>query len=233
MSAHRNLNITGVGTLIAMILAAGRGERMRPLTDTIPKPLIEVAGKPLIIHQIESLGLAGIETIVINTGRMGDQIQYHLGTGESLGVSILYSEEGDDPLETAGGIVKALPLLGTEPFIVANADIYSDFDYQTLPENLDSDAHLVLVANPPHNPSGDFVLEKGQLQNEGSMKLTYSGIGLYSPQFFKDCSPGKLPLAPLLRQSAQRHRLSGQYFTGLWSDIGTPERLDEVNKIKG
>ncbi len=216
--------------MIAMILAAGRGERMRPLTDAVPKPLLEVAGKPLIVHQIEALGLAGIEAIVINTGRLGDQIQYHLGTGESFGVSILYSEEGDEPLETAGGIVKALPLLGTEPFIVTNADIYTDFDYLTLPEQLDSNAHLVLVDNPPHNPDGDFALENGQLQNEGPQKLTYSGIGLYSPQFFKDCALGKLPLAPLLRQSAQENRVSGQYFTGFWSDIGTPERLNEVNK---
>jgi N-acetyl-alpha-D-muramate 1-phosphate uridylyltransferase len=216
--------------MIAMILAAGRGERMRPLTDTVPKPLLEVAGKPLIVHQIEALSLAGIGTIVINTGRLGDQIQYRLGTGESYGVSILYSEEGDEPLETAGGIVKALPLLGTEPFIVTNADIYSDFDYQTLPEQLDSDAQLVLVDNPPHNPDGDFALENGQLQNEGPQRLTYSGIGLYSPRFFKDCAHGKLPLAPLLRQSAQENRLSGQYFKGFWSDIGTPERLAEVNK---
>ena len=216
--------------MIAMILAAGRGERMRPLTDAVPKPLLEVAGKPLIVHQIEALSLAGIETIVINTGRLGDQIQYHLGTGESFGVSILYSEEGNQPLETAGGIVKALPLLGSEPFIVTNADIYTDFDYLTLPKQLDSNAHLVLVDNPPHNSDGDFALADGQLQNEGLQKLTYSGIGLYTPQFFKDCALGKLPLAPLLRQSAQENRLSGQYFTGFWSDIGTPERLNEVNK---
>ncbi|MFT5395699.1 MAG: MurNAc alpha-1-phosphate uridylyltransferase [Gammaproteobacteria bacterium] len=218
--------------MIAMILAAGRGERMRPLTDTLPKPLLEVAGKPLIVHQIEALSLAGIGTIVINTGRLGDQIQYHLGTGESFGVSILYSAEGDEPLETAGGIVKALPLLGTKPFIVANADIYSDFDYQTLPEQLGSDAHLVLVDNPPHNLNGDFALENSQLQNEGLQRLTYSGIGLYSPRFFKDRAHGKLPLAPLLRQSAQENRLTGQYFKGFWSDIGTPERLEEVNKNK-
>ena len=215
--------------MIAMILAAGRGERMRPLTDTVPKPLLEVAGKPLIVHQIEALGLAGIERVVINTGRLGDQIQSHLGTGESLGVSILYSEEGDEPLETAGGIVKALPLLGNQPFIVTNADIYSDFDYQGLPEQLDSHAHLVLVDNPPHNPDGDFALMNGRLENEGSQRLTYSGIGVYSPHFFKDCAHGKLPLAPLLRQSAQENKLSGQYFTGYWSDIGTPERSIEVN----
>jgi len=216
--------------MIAMILAAGRGERMRPLTDTVPKPLLEVAGKPLIVHQIEALESAGIERIVINTARLGDQIQYHLGTGESFGVSILYSDEGDEPLETAGGIVKALPLLGNEPFIVTNADIYSDFDFQSLPEYPDSDAHLVLVDNPTHNPQGDFALEDGQLWNEGTQRLTYSGIGLYFPHFFNNCALGKSPLAPLLRESATAGRLSGQHFEGYWRDIGTPERLDEVNR---
>ncbi|GJM04325.1 MAG: mannose-1-phosphate guanylyltransferase [marine bacterium B5-7] len=217
--------------MIAMILAAGRGERMRPLTDTVPKPLLEVSGKPLIVHQIEALVLAGIKTIVINTGRLGEQIQYHLGTGTNFGVSILYSEEGDEPLETAGGIVKALPLLGNAPFIVTNADIYSNFDYQTLPKQLESDAHLVLVGNPSHNPEGDFAMEHHQLRNEGAHKLTYSGIGLYSPVFFNKCPYGKLALAPLLRQSAQENRLTGQHFTGLWNDIGTPERLAEINEI--
>ena len=215
--------------MIAMILAAGRGERMRPLTDTLPKPLLKVAGKSLIIHQIEALCLANIEMIVINTGHLGDQIQHQLGTGEKFGVVIRYSKEGDEPLETAGGIIKALPLLGSKPFIVANSDIYSDFDYQSLPKQLDSDAHLVLVDNPPHNLKGDFALENGQLQNEGAQKLTYSGIGLYSPDFFKGCAYGKFPLSPLLRQSAKNNRLSGQYFSGLWNDIGTPERLKSIN----
>ena len=215
--------------MIAMILAAGRGERMRPLTDTLPKSLLKGAGKSLIIHQIEALCLANIEMIVINTGHLGDQIQHQLGTGEKFGVVIRYSKEGDEPLETAGGILKALPLLGSEPFIVANSDIYSDFDYQSLPKQLDSDAHLVLVDNPPHNLEGDFTLENGQLQNEGAQKLTYSGIGLYSPKFFKGCAYGKFPLAPLLRQSAKNNRLSGQYFSGLWNDIGTPERLKSIN----
>jgi MurNAc alpha-1-phosphate uridylyltransferase len=218
--------------MIAMILAAGRGERMRPLSDTVPKPLLEVAGKPLIVHQIEALNLAGIERIIINTGRLGKQIQHYLGTGQSLGVSILYSEEGDEPLETAGGIIKALPLLGDEPFIVANADIYSDFDYQSLPKELNIDGHLVLVDNPPHNPEGDFALEGGLLRNDGTQRLTYSGIGIYSAAFFKDCACGKLPLAPLLRHSAQENRLSGQHFAGYWNDIGTPQRLDEVNKSR-
>lgn len=216
--------------MIAMILAAGRGERMRPLTDTVPKPLLEVAGKPLIVHQIEALESAGIERVVINTGRLGDQIQYHLGTGVSFGVSIVYSAEGEEPLETAGGIVQAMPLLGKEAFIVTNADIYSDFDYQSLPTQPESDAHLVLVDNPAHNPDGDFALENGQIHNDGLQRLTYSGIGLFYPHFFESCVPGRSPLAPLLRQAATENRLSGQHYQGYWRDIGTPERLDEVNK---
>jgi N-acetyl-alpha-D-muramate 1-phosphate uridylyltransferase len=217
--------------MIAMILAAGRGERMRPLTDTLPKPLLVVAGKPLIVHQIEALVSAGTEKIVINTGRLGSQIQDYLGTGESLGVALIYSDEGDEPLETAGGVVKALPLLGNAPFIVTNADIYTDFNYQSLPSELNSDAHLVLVDNPPHNLRGDFSLADSRLQNEGPHKLTYSGIGLYSPHFFKSCTPGRSSLAPLLRQSAAAKKLSGQHFKGVWHDIGTPERLKEANKI--
>ncbi len=213
----------------AMILAAGRGERMRPLTDKTPKPLLEIADKALIVYQIEALELAGIRDIVINTGRLGDQIQYHLGTGEAFGVQINYSDEGENILETAGGIIQALPLLGDDPFIVTNADIFTDFDYQTLPEQLDSDAHLVLVNNPQHNLQGDFALENGRIIDKGSAKLTYSGIGLYHPHFFKDCNPGRAPLAPLLHQSAQANDLTGQQYDGLWSDVGTPERLAEIN----
>lgn len=212
-----------------MILAAGRGERMRPLTDIVPKPLLEIAGKALIVYQIEALEAAGVRDIVINTGYLAEQIQYELGTGTSFGVDILYSHEGDNILETAGGIIQALPLLGEDPFIVTNADIFTDFDYRSLPEQLDSDAHLVLVDNPPHNPEGDFAFEKGRISGEGKEKLTYSGIGLFHPHFFKNCNPGRFPLAPLLHQSAQVERLSGQYFTGLWNDIGTPSRLKEIN----
>jgi N-acetyl-alpha-D-muramate 1-phosphate uridylyltransferase len=215
--------------MFAMILAAGRGERMRPLTDKVPKPLLEIAGKALIVYQIEALELAGVKNIVINTGHLGDQVQYHLGTGEAFGVKIAYSDEGKDILETAGGIIQALPLLGDDPFIVTNADIYTDFDYQLLPEQLDSDAHLVLVNNPPHNPQGDFVLKKGRILEEGIEKLTYSGIGLYHPKFFKKCNPGRSPLAPLLHQSAQANDLTGQHYKGMWSDVGTPSRLEEIN----
>lgn len=214
----------------AMILAAGRGERMRPLTDKVPKPLLEIAGKALIIYQIEALKSAGVENIVINTGHLGKQIQDLLGTGESFGVQIQYSDEADDILETAGGIINALPLLGDKPFIVTNADIFTDFDYSSLPEQLDLDAHLVLVNNPSHNLKGDFAFEKGRILDQASEKLTYSGIAIFHPRFFKNCSPGHSPLAPLLRQSAHANNLSGQHYKGLWSDVGTPECLEELNR---
>lgn len=216
--------------MLAMILAAGRGERMRPLTDKVPKPLLEIAGKALIIYQIEALASAGIEELVINTGHLGAQIRDRLGSGETFGVRIHYSDEGDEPLETAGGIIKVLALLGDAPFIVTNADIYTDFDYRSLPRQLDDDAHLVLVNNPPHNPEGDFALVEGRVLQQAEQKLTYSGIGLFQPRFFKNCKSGKVPLAPLLHQSAQANRLSGQHFMGCWNDIGTPERLLEINK---
>ena len=215
--------------MFAMILAAGRGERMRPLTDKVPKPLLEIAGKALIVYQIEALKSAGVENIVINTGHLGGQIRCQLGAGESFGVQIRYSDEADDILETAGGIVKALPLLGESPFIVANADIYTDFDYRTLPEQLHSDAHLVLVNNPPHHPQGDFAIEKGRVLQEGNEKLTYSGIGFFHPHFFKSCDPGRSALGPLLHKSAQANNLTAQHYKGLWSDVGTPDRLDEIN----
>jgi N-acetyl-alpha-D-muramate 1-phosphate uridylyltransferase len=214
----------------AMILAAGRGERMRPLTDTVPKPLLEVAGKALIVYQIEALESAGVKEIVINTGHLGEQIQYELGTGSAFGVDIFYSDEGENILETAGGIIQALPLLGDDPFIVTNADIYTDFDYGSLPSEPDYDAHLVLVDNPPHNLKGDFVLENGRIIDEGKQKLTYSGISIFYPYFFENCKTGRAPLAPLLHQAAKESRLGGQQFMGEWLDIGTPERLKEVSE---
>ena len=213
----------------AMILAAGRGERMRPLTDTVPKPLLEVNGKALIVYQIEALETANIKELIINTGHLGEQIQYELGTGNHLGVDIVYSDEGENILETAGGIIQALPLLGDDPFIVTNADIFTDFDYATLPEEPDYDAHLVLVDNPAHNLKGDFFLENGRVLQQGSLKLTYSGISIFHPHFFEDISPGRAPLAPLLLKAAQEKRLGGQHFTGEWLDIGTPARLKELN----
>lgn len=203
---------------------------MRPLTDTIPKPLLQVRGKPLIVHQIEALVRAEISNIVINTGRLGKQIEDYLGFGNDYGAVIQYSHEGDAPLETAGGIYKALPMLETETFVVTNADIFTDFEYQLLPIQIETDAHLVLVNNPEHNQTGDFVLDDGYIKNDGFQKHTYSGIGLYTHRFFKECVPGRAPLAPLLRQAASEGRLSGQHFKGAWCDIGTPERLAEINK---
>lgn len=216
----------------AMILAAGRGERMRPLTDTVPKPLLEVNGKTLIHYQIEALEEAGVKELVINTGHLGEQIQYELGTGSHLGVDIVYSDEAENILETAGGIIQALPLLGDDPFIVTNADIFTDFDYSSLPEEPDYDAHLVLVDNPAHNLKGDFFLENGRVLQQGTKKLTYSGISIFHPHFFEDCNPGRQPLAPLLHKAAEEKRLGGQHFTGEWSDIGTPARLKELNFSK-
>ena len=219
--------------MIAMILAAGRGERMGQLTRNTPKPLLKIKGKPLIVYQIESLVIAGVEKIIINTGRLGDQICETLGSGENYNVDIQYSDEGTSPLETAGGVVKALPMLGKKSFILTNADIFTNFDYCSLPKNLGSyDAHIVLVNNPKHNLDGDFVLKNGQVLDSGSNMLTYSGIGLFHPRFFKKYMPEKehFPLAPLLHKSIEDQTLSGQNFLGYWSDIGTPERLDEINE---
>ena len=217
----------------AMILAAGHGERMLNLTHNKPKSLLEISGKPLIVYQIEALVLAGVKKIVINTGKFGDQIHDNLGDGKNFHVKIIYSDEGDSPLETAGGVARALPLLGEQTFILTNADIFTNFDYRMLFPKFDNyDAHLVLVDNPEHNQQGDFVLDKGRILITGSHKLTYSGIGCYRPRFFRKYMPKQnhFPLAPLLKQSAKDNTLSGQYFNGYWSDVGTPERLQEVNK---
>ena len=219
--------------MIAMILAAGHGERMRNLTENQPKPMIEIDGKPLIAYQIDSLISAGVEKIVINIGRFGDQIRDYLGSGEDKNIAINYSNEGMNPLETAGGVVKALSLIGENEFILTNADIYTDFNYKLLPTQLDSDdAHIVLVSNPKHNLKGDFALEHGRILDSDTEKLTYSGIGYYHPRFFKKYMPKKnrYPLAPLLHQAVKENKLSGQHFDGYWNDIGTPERLNKIRK---
>ena len=216
----------------AMILAAGHGERMLNLTNDKPKSLLEISGKPLIIYQIEALVLAGVKKIVINTGKFGDQIHDNLGDGKNYHVKIIYSDEGDSPLETAGGVARALPLLGEQTFILTNADIFTNFDYRMLFSTYDNyDAYIVLVDNPEHNKQGDFVLDKGRILITGPHKLTYSGIGCYHPRFFRKYMPRKnhYPLAPLLKQSAKDNTLGGQYFDGYWKDIGTPERLQEIN----
>ncbi len=209
----------------AMILAAGRGERLRPLTDKTPKPLLEVQGKPLIVHHLERLRDAGITHIVINTSWLAEQIQSALGDGTAHGVSIQYSYEGPEPLETGGGIFKALPLLGREPFLVVNGDILTDFPFETLKHRLKADflAHLVMVPNPQHHPQGDFHLSPvGHLRLEGEPKLTYSGIGVYKAGFFKECRAGKFALLPLFQDAMRQEALSGERYPGAWSDVGRP-----------
>ncbi len=215
----------------AMILAAGRGVRMRPLTDTTPKSLLAAGGKPLIAWQLEKLARAGFAEVVINHAHLGHMIEAELGDGSRFGLSIGYSPEGE-ALETAGGIALALPLLGAQPFLVINADVYSDYDYSTL-TGLDLDdtlAHLVLVDNPAQHPRGDFALEAGRVRETGERLLTFSGMGVYAPRLFSGIPPkAKVPLAPLLRKAMRADRVSGEHFRGRWHDVGTAERLQALD----
>ncbi len=208
-----------------MILAAGRGERMRPLTDRIPKPLLPVAGRPLIEHLIEALVRAGIRELVINHAHLGTLIERTLGDGRRWGVHIAYSAEPEGALETGGGIYQALPLLGEEPFLVVNGDVWSDVDFARLGCPDDSLAHLVLVDNPPHHLRGDFVLWDSKVDTGPGERLTFSGIGVYRAALFAGYSPGRFPLTPLLRAAMAEGRVSGEHHTGRWMDVGTPERL--------
>lgn len=212
----------------AMILAAGRGERMRPLTETTPKPLLHVGGQCLIEYHLHALARAGVRDIVINHSWLGQHIVDYLGDGRRYEVSITYSAEGNTPLETAGGIIQALPLLADAPFILVNGDIWTDYDFTCLPQTLSGKAHLVLVDNPVHHREGDFALDEDTLRNTGT-KLTYSGIGVYSPALFYGLPTGERPLAPLLRTAIDRGEISGEWYHGQWWDIGTPERLRELD----
>lgn len=214
----------------ALILAAGRGERMRPLTDITPKPLLPVAGKPLIEYTIEALVNQGITDLVINLSHLGKQIQQAIGNGKRFNATINYSDEGDSALETAGGIIHALPLLGSDPFLVVNGDIASDYAFGQLTNKPIDLAHLVLIPNPLHHPEGDFGLENGMVKKQTSEYFTFSGIGLYHPNLFAQTPPGKSKLGPLLREAMQQNRISGELHTGFWMDIGTPERLIELEK---
>jgi MurNAc alpha-1-phosphate uridylyltransferase len=209
----------------AMLLAAGRGERMRPLTDQLPKPLLMVRGKPLIVHHLERLARCGVRDVVINVAWLGDRIRAALGDGAAFGVSIHYSEEGAQALETGGGIFKALPCLGSEPFLVVNGDVFTDFDFAALSIAPEAWAHLLLVPNPEQHPQGDFALEDGRVVETGSTRWTYSGIGLYRAQLFDGCQPGRFPLLPRLKRAMAAGRLSGEVYRGSWSDVGTLERL--------
>ena len=215
----------------AMILAAGRGERLRPLTDTTPKPLIPVRGKPLIQWHIESLATAGFTELVINHAWLGEQIESALGDGSRFGVHIRYSPEGERALETGGGIFRALPLLGEEPFLVLNGDIFTDFDFSSLPRQPTGSAHLVLVPNPAHHPQGDFVLTDGRVSAQGEPRLTFSGIGIYHPRLFAGCQEGAFPLAPLLRAAMARQEISGELYSGCWVDVGSVERLQQAEAL--
>ncbi|HLS06261.1 MAG TPA: nucleotidyltransferase family protein [Wenzhouxiangella sp.] len=208
----------------AMILAAGRGERLRPLTDTVPKALIEVAGKPLIVHHLERLSAYGIRQVVINLDWLGDQIMDALGDGSRWGLDIDYSREPEGALETAGGIIRALPLLGRQPFMAISADIYSDFSLSRLPAALPGKlAHLVLVDNPAHNRGGDFPFSDGLLGH--GKKLTFSGIAVLSPDLFSGLPPGRRALRPVLEGAVAAGRVGGQHHAGVWHDVGTADRL--------
>jgi MurNAc alpha-1-phosphate uridylyltransferase len=214
-----------------MLLAAGRGERMRPLTDSTPKALLAAGGKALVVRLVERLAAAGFRDLVLNHAHLGELIEAALGDGSRFGVSIRYSPEGE-ALETAGGIANALPLLGDAPFAAVNADLHADYPFARLRTALapGADAHLVLVDNPAHHPRGDFALDRGRIANTvagpGPAMLTFSGIGVYRPGLFAAIAPGeKARLAPLLRAAADRGRVSGEHFRGRWVDVGTPERL--------
>jgi MurNAc alpha-1-phosphate uridylyltransferase len=209
----------------AMLLAAGRGERMRPLTDQTPKPLLTVRGKPLIVYHLEQLARGGVRDVVINLAWLGRQIRAALGDGSSWGMSIRYSDEGARALETGGGIFKALPWLSGEPFLVVNADVYTDFDFATLQIAADAWAQLLLVPNPAHHPEGDFALEQGRIVAQGAPRYTYAGIGVFRPEVFRGCQPGRFALLPLLQRAIAARRLQGELYGGQWTDVGTAERL--------
>lgn len=223
----------------AMILAAGLGTRMRPLTDRLPKPLLEVGGKPLIVWHIENLVRAGFTDLVINHAWLGAKLEAAIGDGSAFGARILWSPEGE-PLETAGGIVQALPLLGRMPFLVVNGDIWLRYGFSHLRTgfaHMEKRAHLVLVNNPPHNPRGDFALDgrmfagvECTVLNEGDPRFTFAGVSVLHPQLFEGLPPGKHALAPLLREAIAQEQVTGEYFAGPWVDVGTPARLVELDQ---
>lgn len=214
-----------------MILAAGRGARLRPLTDVTPKPLLRVGGKALIEYLIESLASAGFRELVINHAHLGSQLETYLGDGRRYGVAITWSREPQGALETGGAIHQALPLLDSERFLVVNADIWTDYPFARLHRSFSGLAHLVLVGNPAQHPQGDFVLSGNKVSTEGGPRLTFSGIGVYHRDLFRDCAPGRFPLAPLLRTAMHAGHVYGEHYDGVWRDIGTAERLTELDRL--
>lgn len=213
----------------ALVLAAGRGERMRPLTDTVPKPLLPVAGRPLIAYHLEALARAGVRDVVVNLSWLGERLRTALGDGSRYGVRIRYSDEGTQALETGGGIFNALPHLGPGAFIVVNGDTWTDFDFRRLSLDADVDgdavARLVLVPNPAHHPQGDFALAGDVIVDSAADRLTFSGIGIYKPELFAGAAPGKFPLLPLLQRAIAAGTLRGEIHRGEWWDVGSPDRL--------
>lgn len=214
----------------AMLLAAGRGERMGALTAAVPKPLLTIGGVPLIERHVVRLAASGIAEIVVNLSYRGAQIRDHLGSGRRFGVAIAYSDEGEPPLETGGGIVQALPLLGQEPFLLVNSDIYTDFDYASLASG-PREPTLVLVPNPPHHPRGDFGVDAAGWVSAAPPLLTYAGVAVFAPQSFAGLERGRRPLKPWLDAAIARRELRGIVFSGLWLDVGTLERLEDARRI--
>jgi N-acetyl-alpha-D-muramate 1-phosphate uridylyltransferase len=212
-----------------MILAAGRGERMRPLTDRLPKPLLEVRGKPLIVYHLEKLSRLKVTDVIINLAWLGAMIRDRLGDGAQWGVRIHYSDEGGEALETGGGVFRALQQLGPDPFLIVNGDVYTDYDFAALSIGPQAWAHLVLVPNPPQGPKGDFSLRDGLVTDEpGQPHWTFSGIALYRPELFTGCVAGKFRMLPLYRRAIAAQRLAGELYTGVWSDVGTIDRLNAL-----
>ncbi|MDB6163265.1 MAG: mannose-phosphate guanylyltransferase [Xanthomonadaceae bacterium] len=226
----------------ALILAAGLGERMRPLTDVTPKPLLQVGGKPLICWHLENLAAAGVREVVVNTSWLAGQFPAVLGDGQHWGLRLTFIHEGPVPLETGGALLNAMPWLGAGPFIGINGDIWTDYDVRRLPAGIDDVAHLVLVDNPPQHVAGDFVLRGDRVESEGDARLTFSGIGVYRPELLDnwrsvigtaagaEASPPRFRLAPLLRDAMRRGAVSGEHFAGKWTDVGTPQRLAELDQ---
>jgi len=215
----------------AMLLAAGRGERLRPLTDELPKSLVEVQGQSLLERHLHNLRSAGVKTVVINLGWLGEQIVSRVGSGSRYGLEVVYSPEGDNILETGGGVHKALPMLGGEPFLVVNADIYTDMPVPEVELASDAAGHLVLVPTPDYRDHGDFGMNDVFVTNDD--ELTFSGVAIYRPEFFKGCKAGRFSIVPLLREAADARRLTASVYEGLWADVGTPERLAAIDKSEG
>jgi MurNAc alpha-1-phosphate uridylyltransferase len=215
----------------ALIFSAGRGERMRPLTETTPKPLLNVRGKPLIVWHLEKLARMGVREVVINTSHLASQFPAALGNGAAWNLHIRYSFEGPAPLDSGGGMQRALPFLGHDPFLAVNGDIFTDFDFSTLPQNPLGVAHLVMVDNPPHHPNGDFVLRDGRLFDEPTPRLTFAGIGVYRPTLLDGQTSETFSIVPILRDAMRRNEITGEHYRGAWNDVGTPERLKELNSV--